>query len=63
MPAGGNAGASGPFFLDHLKQLCESMLQTFVNGDTVESILQVAQKANATQLLAICDHFVRNREN
>lgn len=51
------------FFLDHLKQLCESMLQTFVNGDTVESILQVAQKANATQLLAICDHFVRNREN
>ena len=49
------------FFLDHLKQMCESMLQKFVNEETVESVLTVAQKTNATQLLAICDHFVRNR--
>jgi leucine-zipper-like transcriptional regulator 1 len=49
------------FFLDHLKQLCESLLQKYINEDTVESVLSVAQKTNATQLLAICDHFVRNR--
>ncbi|GKZ01433.1 hypothetical protein MPSEU_001094100 [Mayamaea pseudoterrestris] len=50
------------FFLDHLKQLCESMLQKYINEDTVESVLSVAQKTNSTQLLSVCDHFLRNRD-
>lgn len=49
------------FFLDHLKQVCETMLQVSVNEDTVEYILSVAQKTNATQLQAVCEHFYRNR--
>ncbi|KAG7342241.1 galactose oxidase [Nitzschia inconspicua] len=51
------------FFLDHLKQVCETQLQTFVNLDSVEYLLQVAQKTNAMQLLAICEHLLRNRGN
>lgn len=50
------------FFLDHLKQICETMLQPTVNTDTVEYLHGVAQKANANQLHAICEHFMRNRE-
>jgi hypothetical protein len=50
------------FFLDHLKQICETMLQSAVNIDTVEFLLGVAQKTNATQLQSICEHFLRNRE-
>jgi hypothetical protein len=50
------------FFLDHLRQVCETQLQPLVNADTVEYLLQVGQKTNSTQLLAICEHFVRNRE-
>lgn len=50
------------FFLDHLKQICETQLQSCVAGDTVEYLLQVAQKTNAMQLHAICEHFLRNRE-
>ena len=50
------------FFLDHLKQICETMLQPAVNAETVEYLLQVAQKTNAMQLQAVCEHFVRNRE-
>ena len=49
------------FFLDHLKQNCEMLLQIAVNNDTVEFLHQVAQKTNAAQLLAICQHFERNR--
>ncbi|GAX29211.1 ankyrin repeat and BTB/POZ domain-containing protein 2 [Fistulifera solaris] len=49
------------FFLDHLKQVCENMLQSAVAPDTVEYLLQVSQKTNATQLQLICEHFIRNR--
>jgi hypothetical protein len=49
------------FFLDHLKQVCENMLQLAVAPDTVEYLLQVSQKTNATQLQLICEHFIRNR--
>jgi BTB/POZ domain/Kelch motif len=49
------------FFLDHLKQLCEALLQPLVNADTVEYLLGVSQKTNAVQLQAVCEHFVRNR--
>ena len=50
------------FFLDHLKQICETMLQPVVNIETVEYLLQVAQKTNSMQLQAVCEHFLRNRE-
>jgi hypothetical protein len=50
------------FFLDHLKQICETLLQPAVNGETVEYLLQVAQKTNAMQLQAICEHSLRNRD-
>jgi leucine-zipper-like transcriptional regulator 1 len=48
------------FFLDHLRQICESKLQNAVNVETVEYLLPVAQKTNSTQLLAICEHLLRN---
>lgn len=48
------------FFLDHLKQVCESMLQLAVQFDTVEYLLAIAQKTNSLQLQAICQHFCRN---
>lgn len=51
------------FFLDHLKQVCETQLQSNVRADTVEYLLQVAQKSNAIQLQAICEHFLRNRDS
>ena len=50
------------FFLDHLKESCETILQPTVSQETVEYLLQVAQKTNATQLQAICEHFVRNHQ-
>eukprot|EP00565_Helicotheca_tamesis_P006483 CAMPEP_0185731426 /NCGR_PEP_ID=MMETSP1171-20130828/12877_1 /TAXON_ID=374046 /ORGANISM="Helicotheca tamensis, Strain CCMP826" /LENGTH=653 /DNA_ID=CAMNT_0028400689 /DNA_START=30 /DNA_END=1991 /DNA_ORIENTATION=- len=51
------------FFLDHLKQICERMLQSAVNADTVEYLLQVSQKTNAVQLESVCRHYERNRES
>jgi len=51
------------FFLDHLKQVCETQLQSNVRADTVEYLLQVAQKTNAMQLQAICEHYIRNRDS
>jgi len=51
------------FFLDHLKQVCETQLQSNARADTVEYLLQVAQKTNSTQLQAICEHYVRNRDS
>jgi len=51
------------FFLDHFKQVCESQLQSNVRADTVEYLLQIAQKTNAMQLQAICEHFMRNRDS
>lgn len=48
------------FFLDHLKQRCETILQQAVTAETVEVLLPVAQKTNAGQLQAICEHFIRN---
>lgn len=50
------------FFLDHLKQICESVLQPVVNAETVDCLFSVAQKTNASQLQATCKHFFRNRE-
>jgi hypothetical protein len=50
------------FFLDHLKQICETMLQSAVTAETVEYLLGVSQKTNANQLQSICEHFIRNRE-
>jgi hypothetical protein len=50
------------FFLDHLKQVCETMLQNSVNEETAEYMLGVALKTNASQLQAICEHFFRNRD-
>lgn len=50
------------FFLDNLKQICETLLQVMVGPETNEYLLQVAQKANAMQLQAVCEHFSRNRE-
>lgn len=51
------------FFLDDLKQICETLLQPFVNAETNDYLLQVAQKTNAMQLQAICEHFHRNRDS
>ena len=50
------------FFLDHLKQRCEVLLQSAVTSETVDYLHQVAQKANSIQLLCICEHFERNRD-
>ena len=50
------------FFLDHLKQVCETLLRNAVNADTVEYLTSVAQKTNASQLHEICKHFSRNRD-
>jgi len=50
------------FFLDHLKQVCETMLEPTVCTETAEYLLGVSQKTNAKQLQAICEHFLRNRE-
>jgi hypothetical protein len=51
------------FFLDNLKQICETLLQSLVTAETNEYLLQVAQKTNAMQLQAVCEHFSRNRES
>lgn len=51
------------FFLDHLKQICETMLQPTVSAETVEFLLPVAQKTNSGQLQAICEHFMRNQQD
>ena len=51
------------FFLDHLKKICETMLQQAVTAETVEVLLPVAQKTNAGQLQAICEHFIRNQQD
>jgi leucine-zipper-like transcriptional regulator 1 len=53
-------GLADQFFLDHLKQTCEWMLQTQINVDTVDYLLEVAQETNAVQLSNICSHFLRN---
>jgi len=46
--------------LDHLKQRCEKILQPRVDEDTVDFLLQISHKTNATQLMRVCDHFIRN---
>jgi leucine-zipper-like transcriptional regulator 1 len=46
------------FFLDHLKQVCETRLCP--DADSAEYLLSVAQKTNANQLRAVCEHFLRN---
>jgi hypothetical protein len=51
------------FFLDHLKQICEKLLEDSVTSDTVEYLLSISQKTNSCQLQAICEHFLRNRDS
>merc|ERR1712228_379883 len=51
------------FFLDHLKQVCERILQPMVRMDTYEFLLNVAQKTNAGQLENVCRHFERNMDH
>lgn len=37
------------------------VLQEEVKEDTVESIMELADRTNAWQLRAVCRHFLRNR--
>ncbi|KAI9922941.1 hypothetical protein PsorP6_001195 [Peronosclerospora sorghi] len=48
------------FILDHLKQRCERTLQHAVRVESVETIAEAAERANAVQLQAVCRHFLRN---
>ena len=48
------------FFLYHLKQRIEVVLQPAVNDETCPFFLQVAQKTNASQLEAYCRYYERN---
>lgn len=50
------------YMLDHLKQLCEARLTEEVREDTVDSIMDLAERSNSWQLRAVCRHFVRNRD-
>lgn len=50
------------FMLGNLKEVCESILQPTVNAETAEFILEEAQKTNAAQLVAVCEHFLRNQD-
>lgn len=50
------------YMLDHLKQLCEARLTEEVREDTVDSILELAERSNAWQLRGVCGHYMRNRE-
>jgi len=48
------------FFLYHLKQLCERLLQPIVNVDTVNEIKKMSVRTNALQLESVCRQFERN---
>jgi hypothetical protein len=48
--------------LDHLKQICESLLQEAVTTETVDTMLEAADANNAHQLKDVCLHFLRNQE-
>ena len=50
------------FFLDHLKEMCERILQTDICTETYEFLLSAAEKNNARQLASACQHFQRNQE-
>ncbi|KAF0698360.1 Aste57867_11010 [Aphanomyces stellatus] len=54
--------AADQYMLDHLKQLCELELQHAVDADNVHELFDGAEKANAGQLRAICEHFLRNHD-
>jgi len=51
------------YFLEHLKQLCERMLNPAITPETVEYFLQISQKTNARQLEAVCRHLERNHDS
>lgn len=51
------------FFLYHLKQRIEVVLQPAVNEETCPFLLQVAQKTNASQLESYCRYYERNMDN
>jgi hypothetical protein len=52
--------AADQFLLDHLKQICESILKNVVNDETVSYLLERAMQCNAQQLIAVCYHLQRN---
>jgi RCC1 and BTB domain-containing protein len=54
---------SNRFCLNHLKEICEALLQPTVNSETVEYLLQVAQDTFSFQLQLKCEHFLRNRDS
>lgn len=51
------------FFLYHLKQVIEGMLQPAVNDETCTFLHQVAQKTNANQLESYCRYHERNMKS
>jgi len=51
------------FFLERLKAEIERTLRPFVNHETFDFFLEVAQKANASQLEMLCLYFERNQDN
>ena len=52
--------AADQFCLDRLKQICEYHLQSAVNKETVDELLDCAEMCNANRLQAICQHHKRN---
>uniref|UniRef100_A0A7S2W4I0 BTB domain-containing protein n=1 Tax=Rhizochromulina marina TaxID=1034831 RepID=A0A7S2W4I0_9STRA len=48
------------YMLDHLKQICETRLATVVAEETVDILLEAAERNNAWQLGSVCQHFLRN---
>ncbi|RQM24633.1 hypothetical protein B5M09_009410 [Aphanomyces astaci] len=52
--------AADQYMLDHLKQVCERQLQLALDKDNVGFLMEAAERANASQLMAVCRHFVRN---
>jgi len=51
------------FMVDHLKQICETVLQPMVCAETLDFLLHVSSKTNALQLQSICRHFSRNQQD
>ncbi|GBG28993.1 RING finger protein B [Hondaea fermentalgiana] len=50
------------FMLDHLKQLCERELASFLSVSTVNELEYTALETNAAQLHLVCKHFQRQIE-
>ena len=52
--------AADKFMVDNLREVCEQLLHSAVNPENVELLLNIAERTNADQLLAVCQHFIRN---